>query len=191
MFNSCILHPDDTGIPQGSVLGLIPFSIYTRLLDSLIQIHGFSISLPCRQKSGLLFMSLSVFTSVILYPSDISTWMNNQHLELNLSRLSCSQDGFWLSSTAPYISAKMISWHSVNTSQQSHRLMALWRTTQEFFFFSWPQRLVKLFSPDRGGRDYSPDPKPQVDTNCFKWCLDVSPMIFSCLCRWELKVLQD
>ncbi len=100
MFNSCILHPDDTGIPQGSVLGPIPFSIYTRSLDSLIQMHGFSISLPCRQISGLLFMPLSVFTSVISYPSDISTWMNNQHLELNLSRLSCSQDGFWLSNTA-------------------------------------------------------------------------------------------
>lgn len=46
-------------------------------------------SLPCRQKSGLLFMPLSVFTYVISYPSDISTWMNNQHLKLNLSRLSC------------------------------------------------------------------------------------------------------
>lgn len=82
MFDSCILHYDDTGIPQGS-------SIFTRSLDSLIQMHGFSFSLPCRQKSELLFMPLSVFTSVISYPSDISTWMNNQHLKLNLSRLSC------------------------------------------------------------------------------------------------------
>lgn len=49
---SCILHPDHTGIPQGSVLGPIPFSIYTRSLYSLIQMHGFSISLPCRQNQG-------------------------------------------------------------------------------------------------------------------------------------------
>lgn len=89
MFNSCILHYDDTGIPQGSVLDPIFFSIFTRSFDSLIQMHGFSFSLPCRQKSELLFMPLTVFTSMISYPSDISTWMNNQHLKLNLSRLSC------------------------------------------------------------------------------------------------------
>ncbi len=154
MFNSCILHPDDTGIPQGSVLDLIPFSIYTKSLDSLIQMHGFSFSLPCRQKSGLLFMPLSVFTSVILYPSDTSTWMNNQHLVLNLSRLSCSQDGFWLSSTA--VTSRWIKALYICKDDQLAFSKHITAITQPYGvmthnsrkkLFSWPQRLVKLFFP--------------------------------------------
>jgi len=63
--------------------------------------------------------------------------MNNQHLKLNLSRLSCWR---WLlpqflsilvQKTQLLPLGEMTSSHSVNTSKQSHRFAALWHSTPE------------------------------------------------------------